>query len=259
MKILVAVEPDIEVTRHHLSMAYPLGEVHKWNPKQISAYDVLDMVKPDLVMCSHPLWHSDKGLSKYVREYNLNCLIRYEADGDVLGDNTITYTRYKNTQFKECLPACADVINYKSMDLKKKFDFISVKNYVGEDFLARKFTRENLKKVEKELGIKKFRGYNVKTEWDCGDLNDIDLCVEINKAECGLSWFHKNEVCVTSDVLNMLQCGIPVDVKCSDEQEYLLDDFDFSCMNGCKLIEELPKGHTNIDRAKKIRKLFNVK
>lgn len=258
------MESDIEVTRHHISMALPMGEVYQWRPN-LSAYDMFDTIQPDLVICSHPTFYGDKGFSEYVYKYGIKCLVRYEEEGDILADNVITYTRYENSEFKEVLPSCADIINYNPEPKKKKIDKISIKNYVNPNFGVNLFCKESLtyKNKPKKSGLKVFRGYNVQTEWHCGDLPDKMLSGYVNKSKCGISYFKETETCLTSDVLNMLHCGITVYVMCKPEQEYILEGFKFT-QNSNQMfntyeLDSLPQGYTNADRAKKIKGLLNVK
>lgn len=247
--IVVVMEQDIEVVRHHISMAKPFGDVCKWYPNQMSAYDMFDTYKPDMVFCSHTAF-DDKGFSDYIYKYKQKCLVRYEAEGDVLAPHTISYTRYQD-KYKQFLPACADTHAFKPLELERS-GIISFKNYVGDGFLAQRYTKELLKKYKKtpkKDRVKVFRAYNVKTEWSCGDLSDQMLCEYVNRASLTISHFHKREFCLTSDVFNSLYCGTPVKlIFDSPEQQKFIHDSD--------MITELPPFSTNIDRARQIKGFY---
>lgn len=254
MKIVVAIENDIEATRHHISMASPLGDVFRWVPNQLSAFDMFDTIEPDLVICSHVEYINNRGLQCLAVD-GLNMLVRYEDEGEITLPNVINYTRYRSE--KEYLPSCADVINFKKMGVEKDIEQISFRNYVGEHFLARTFSKELLKNPEKEVSIKVFRGYNVKTPFSCGDINDKLLCEYVNRAKLAVSHF-RGENYATMDVLNALHCGAKVKpiFKSMEQAQVVLQDFkDVDITQNLKS-RNLPKNYTNIDRAKKIRSLL---
>lgn len=260
--IVVALEPDVEVTRHHISMALPFTKVgftaHKWDTKNVSAYDMMDAVNAKLVICSHEEYYRNNGLSKYISTNGLNCLIRYEAEGDALGGvhgNCISYTRYQNNEFKECLPSCADIFNYSPTPHMNSNGYdISIKNYVNPSFFRTKRGESDIK-----TGIKIFRGYNLRNEFNLGDLPDADLALLVQMADKGFSYYTDQEVCITSDVYNILHSDIPCECL-SDTQEHMqqlvMDAFG---TNKTFLIKKhLPRDYTNFDRAIKISQLFNL-
>jgi len=262
--IVVALEPDIEVTRHHVSMVLPFTLVgftaHKWDTKMVSAYDMMDAVDAKLVVCSHEEYHKNLGLQQYIAKNGLPCLMRYEAEGDAFGGaggNCITYTRYPNTEFKEILPSCADIFNYKPVgELDKTPSYeISIKNYVNP-----RFFRTKIGENEKLNGFKMFRGYNVRNEYNFGDMPDADLCPLIHQARYGVSLYVDGESCITSDVFNILHCGVPCQCL-SDTEEHmrkLIEDTFGQDTTQLLMKCDLPKKYTNFDRAITISKLFNL-
>lgn len=275
--IIIAMEDDLEVCRHHMSMSVPFGAIgvmnHRWYPKQISAYDMFDTIKPDLVMCSQYEWYKNNGFREYVINNNINCLIRHEYPGDVLADNTITYTRYKNSEFKEYLPACADIINfqpYKTSDSFNKWTVICMKNYLPKEcfygvFLN--FKQDSLYGYEKQPvynRIKIFRGYNTNSPYHFGDITDAELSKIICKGNCKVISPHRDiDSFVTSDVLNAIHCAgyCEIDYKHASYNKVVYDYFEANCGSGCFDKEWMIKNgkkYTNFDRAIEISKLFNL-
>lgn len=269
--IVIALEQDIEVTRHHVSMAMPFTTVgytaHRWNTKEISAYDMMDAVNAKLVICSEDEYHTNSGLRHYIEQNGLYCLIRYESDNDILGRiGCISYTRYPNEQFKEYLPSCADITAYKYHDYGKirmshKYD-ISIKNYINP-----RLFKTNFGESDKKSRLKIFRGYNLRNEYNCGDLSDTELSDMIEQACEGFSYYVDGETCITSDLINMLHCGLTCTCH-SDTEEHmkkLVDDYfgidTHNLREDCQILypKDLPKDYTNFDRAIKISEIFGLK
>lgn len=269
------MEPDIEASRHHMSMSVPFGAIgwqnHRWNPRQISAYDMFDQVMPDLVMCSHHEYLSNAGLREYVENKKIKCLIRHEAPGDILRENTKTYTRYRNTEFKEYLPSCADIINFYLAPIKteaKEFTYVCFKNYIPDDlFYPVRRHYENRKKSVALTHYKIFRGYNVNSQYHCGDLPDRELAKIIRVGNTSpYSPFCNKDHFITSDVLNAIHCAgvVQMDYKPDEYKNYakiVYEYFGGSCNSGNMVKQWLVKSgieYTNFDRAIQISKLFNL-